>query len=376
MAFVRANPNQYLLVGRSGRLENRGSAVQVFLWPGAVYAVVPATKREAAFAFTQETTDGIPLRFKGIVIYRITDPLAAARQFDLGVPNGLGQIDALLADVCLGELRHAVSHMTMVECVEQRKTTLGDVIQKALQRTIHASSDDGGDWGITVEVAQVAQVFIVDPDLRQQLEAEIRNDIRLRSDLSEIRTREETRLTEMASQRRVDDQKLASEQERLRRQEILELADLARQERVRTETEAAQREALKLDAARFRAEMDLEEDRAGAEAPVRLLKIAKEREILAQELEMRTLQNRVKALEVEHGLLSARAAQDLRREILPLEQVPAIVESASKVLHGTNLAIYGEDGRVIGQVAPVLALLGRMLERAAETAVPTTARTE
>ena len=64
MPVVRAGPNEYLLIGRQGRLENRGSALQVILRPGAIYVLVPSTKQEAAFEFTQETKDGIPLRFK------------------------------------------------------------------------------------------------------------------------------------------------------------------------------------------------------------------------------------------------------------------------------------------------------------------------
>ena len=80
--MVKAGPDEYLLVGRGGTLENRGSAVSVVLRPGTIYVLVPSTKQEAAFEFTQETRDGIPLRFKGIIIYRITDPVAAARQFD------------------------------------------------------------------------------------------------------------------------------------------------------------------------------------------------------------------------------------------------------------------------------------------------------
>ncbi len=81
MPFVKAGPNEFLLVGRRGALENRGSAVQLFLRPGTIWVLVPGTKQEATFEFTQETKDGIPLRFKGIVIYRITDPVAAAHQY-------------------------------------------------------------------------------------------------------------------------------------------------------------------------------------------------------------------------------------------------------------------------------------------------------
>jgi regulator of protease activity HflC (stomatin/prohibitin superfamily) len=140
-----------------GRLENRGSAVQAFLLPGAIYVLVPATKQEASFEFTQETKDGIPLRFKGIVIYRITDPLTAARLFDFQSGDGVLEITALLTHVCLGELRDAVSHMTMVECIEQRKATLSGVVESALERAVHEAAEDAADWGITIEVAQVAQ---------------------------------------------------------------------------------------------------------------------------------------------------------------------------------------------------------------------------
>ena len=94
------------------------------------------------------------------------------------------QITTLLTHVCYGELRHAVSHMTMVECIEQRKTTLSGVVAAALQATIHSDGDDSKEWGIRIEASQVAQVFIVDPTLRQQLEAEVRNEIKLKADQS------------------------------------------------------------------------------------------------------------------------------------------------------------------------------------------------
>ena len=101
--------------------------------------------------------------------------------------------------------------MTMVECIEQRKTTLSEVVHAALRATIHDEAGDTADWGVTVEVAQLAQVFIVDTQLRQQLEAEVRNEIKLKSDQSDLRAREETRLAEMASDGRVEEQKLAAD---------------------------------------------------------------------------------------------------------------------------------------------------------------------
>jgi hypothetical protein len=370
MPVVRAGPNQYLLIGHGGRLENRGSAVQAILRPGAIFVLVPSTKQEAAFEFTQETRDGIPLRFKGIIIYRITDPIAAARLFDFSGGAGVAQITTLLTHVCLGELRHAVSHMTMVECIEQRKTTLTGVAETALQATVHGGDDGAADWGITVEVAQVAQVFIVDTALRQQLEAEVRNEIKLQADRSNVMAREQTRLAEMASEGRVEEQKLASDRESLRRQEQLELVQVARQRRMQAEGVASERQAMELEQERFRAEMAAEQDRVTTQAPVPLLRIAKEREVLREELELRQLQNEVRAFDVESELLLPRAQQQMRLELLPVEQAPRIVEAAAKVLQGTNLSIYGEGAQLLGGLAPLLELVGGAVRRATGATSP------
>lgn len=328
MPVVRATPNQFLLVGRGGRLENRGSAVQAFLLPGAVWVLVPSTKQEATFEFTQETQDGIPLRFKGIVVYRIVDPVAAARQFDFAGGRGTDEITDLLVHVCLGELRDAVSHMTMADCIEGRKTTLSEVVESALASKIHGDPEIGGGWGITIEVAQLAQVFIVDPDVRRQLEAEVRNEIKLQSDRSDLAAKEGLDVARLASESRVAEQRSAVEVDR-------------------TRTEAAAEQA-----------------RLEAETPARLARIERDMEIARRELELRRLQNELKALEVEHELLLPQALQDLRREILPLEQAPQIVKAASRVLSGTNLSVYGDDAQLVGQLAPVFEVLARAVGQA------------
>ena len=393
MPFVKAGPDQYLLVGRNGTLENRGSAVQVFLYPGAIFVLVPSTKQEATFEFTQETKDGIPLRFKGIILFRITDPSAAARQFDFSEPDGIQAVMKLLTHVVLGELRHAVSHMTMVECIEQRKTTLSEVAETALATTIRGGETGAGDWGITVEVAQLAQVFIVDQQLRQQLEAEIRNEIKLKSDQSNLLTAEEITVAKMASGARLEEQKLAADRETLRRAEEIKLAEMASGLRVEEQTLAADRDsirraeemdlaklarlrrrrdeevadaqrALELDLERFHAGVAADKDRVDAETPVRLLQLAKEREILEQEIIVRQLRSTAHALEVEHDLLLARATQDMRREMLPIEQGPELVRAAAGVLHGTTLSLYGEGAGLMGQLAPIFELLGRAAAQA------------
>jgi len=368
MPFVKAGSGEYLLVGKGGTLENKGTAIQTWLRPGSIYIRVPSTKVEAAFEFTQETTDGIPLRFKGIFVYRVTDPMIAARHFDFWqIQDGVAQVTALLTHILLGELRDAVSHLSMAECIEGRKTTLTGVAAGALQTAV-AGGGSGEAWGIVIEAAQVAQVFIVDPKLREQLEAQTRNEIRLRAEQSNIHTQQETQLAQMASQTRVDEQQLAKDQEDLRRAEELDLARIARDRRKAAEDLATAQQAMALEQERFAAEMAADEARMAAKGPVRLAKIEQERAALAEEIELRTLQTRVRALKVERDLLLARAQQDLRLAILPVEQAPRIVESASHLLQGANLSVYGDDARLLGQLEPIFDLLAHQVRAA--TGVP------
>jgi len=364
MPIVKAAPNQYLLIGRGGKLENRGTAVELFLMPGTVYVLVPSTKQETTFEFTQETKDGIPLRFKGIILYRITDPIMAARQFDFGRAGNIGEINKLLTHICLGELRDAVSHLNMAACIEQRKTTLTQVVETVLQKTIHGGEGGLSEWGIEIEFAQVAQVFIVDVELRRQLEAEVRNEIKLRSDQSSIHSEEEIRLAQLTSENRLQEKQLASNKENLRRQEEMDMVQLARERRMQSENLESERQALQIEQEKFRLNLDLEQERTQAETPARLLEVENQIAILQRELEMHQLRSQVKRFEVDEGLLLERAQQALRREILPLEQTPQIVDAVSKVLHGANLSIYGENNQLLNQLTPVLDLLTRTFQRA------------
>jgi hypothetical protein len=146
----------------------------------------------------------------------------------------------------------------------------------------------------------------------------------------------------MASASRVAEQQLAADQEALRRREALHASELT-----------------------------AEEARVAAETPVRLPKLARETAVLREELVVQQLRNRQQAAEVEHDLLLPRAEQDLRREILPLEQAPQLVEAASRVFQGTSLSIWGDNATALGQVAALVDLLARAVSQAAPGEPPT-----
>ena len=368
MRFVKAQPNEYLVVGRKGHLVSKGTAGSAFLWPTTTFVLMPATKQEAVFQMTQESRDGVPLRFKGIVIYRIVNPVAAAASFNFTGPSGHEEINELIGHICLGELRALVSHMTMQECIEQRKTTLTEAVMSSLIRVVSGAPDEEGSsgtgWGIELDVVQVAQVFIVDQGLRTQLEAEVRNKIKQTSDLSDIQTQEEIKLAGIHSERKLQKEGLETERERIAiRRETFRLEKQAEQERIEADAPVRLVEIEK-EQEKFRLEKQAEQERIEADAPVRLIEIARKKEALEQELEMRTLENQVKQLEVRRDIMLEEAKHNLRKEILPLEQVPAIADALSRSLQGSTLTVYGDADPLLSTLAPLMDLLGRALREA------------
>ncbi|MBI4865080.1 MAG: hypothetical protein HY815_33200 [Candidatus Riflebacteria bacterium] len=340
MRFVKASPSEFLLVSRNGEVRNLGTAACALVWPGSSWVLIPSTKQEATFEMTQETRDGIPLRFKGIIVYHVEDPVAAARVFDFSCGQGHREIQGLLSHISLGELRSVAAQMTMVECVGQRKTTLTDAVTKALQDVIVGAGPAGRGrsqpWGSALDVVQVAQVFVVDVELRRQLEAEVRTAIRSTSDLAEIAACEKVKVAEITSGRAVQREGLESEKQR-----------------VEIDTEKA----------RLKKRLELEE--MEADAPVRLARIAQQAEVARHEMELKRLELSLRELEVELALVRPKAEQAMRLEILPVEQTPEIARALSGVLKGANLSVVGSDqSSLISTLAPLVEYLVGALARA------------
>ncbi len=349
MRFVTSGPNEYLIVGRRGRTLNHGTAASVLAWPGATYVRVPSTNQEARFEMTQETRDGIPLRFKGIVIYRIVDPVIAAGLFDFQAPQR-DDIRTLIAHICLGELRATAAHLSMAECIEQRKTTLTDAVAAALRTVVMQK----GGWGIELDVVQVAQVYIVDDELRRRLESGVRNELASRSTRSEIQMGEEIKIAQQLSDRRVQEQGIENERQRIAFQ----------QEKVRLQRQLQQAETeerIAFEQEKGRLERQLQKAQIEDEAPIQLLKIERQRGVLQEEIALRKLENEVKALAAEGEAIPERLRQGLRRDMLALEQVPAISEALAKVFQGAQLTVYGAEAEVFAPVAMLLDLLAARL---------------
>lgn len=325
--IARARPTEFLVTSRKGRLRNVGLGRRCLLLPGGDFVTVPAVKQEAAFAMTQESRDGIPLRFKGIVVFSVSDPVRAASCFDFAGAAGIEQLQALIAHVCLGELRDRVSRMAMSACIEERKTSLSAAVEAALREV---ADQQGASWGINIDLVQIAQVFIVDDELRARLEAEVRDELQARSERSHIEMQEAVQRARLASERRLAQEALETERERAG----IETDKLALQEALETR-------------------------RIEIRGPLRRKELEDERATLEVALATRRQANEVRALEVRGELLQREAEAAIEREMLPLRQVPAVAEALSKVFHGAKLSLYGNENELLRIIQPLVDAVGQ-----------------
>ncbi len=355
----RTRPGEYLVAARRGKLANLGEAANAVLFPGTAWVKVPGIQLDSSFEMTQETRDGIPLRFKGQAVYRVVRPEKTAELFDFSSGDGLDTIDSLVKQCCLAELRDLVSRMDLGECIEQRKTTLTGAVREALERLV-GPSEEG--WGIAVEVVQVAQVYIVDAELRSRLDAETRGQIKARSECAALQADEEVQLARMVSGRKIQEEAIETE----RREAVFE------EERLRRSTEMEKRKALEsLDAERTRREVDSQKlalsksadlEALESDGPVRKRRHELRMSELEAALEEAELEQKKAVADLERDFLPRRAAQELRLQLLPVEQRPQLAEAASKVLAGAKLSVYGEDSRLMGALEPLLDILGGYLK--------------
>ena len=326
MGFIKAKPNEYLVVAKSGKIKNLGVASNTFLWPGQSSIFVPSTQIEAEFAMTQETKDGIPLRFKGIVVYHIEHPEIAAKLFNFSDDNGPKEINHLISNVSLGELRDQVSHMTMDACINERKTTLTDVIANELNEVV-------ASWGIAINVVQVAQVFIVEEEIRKQLEAEVRNQLRANSELSDIKTQEAIEKENSASELRLKKEEFENQKERMKIE--LEHKELKRDNKLK-EKELA--------------------------TPLEIYEAEQDMLIMKKMTELYKLKESMNIVKSKANLIEEIEQNKVRKEMLPLEQVPQIARSMSTMFNGANLSFYDDSSQLMSGVSPMIDMLTRALK--------------
>lgn len=416
---ITAKPNECLILIYKSRLSNPGNGASAILWPGSSYALVPTNAQETTFSMGQESEDGIPLRFKGIVIYRIVNPEKACLLFDFSGDfaraNGVAAISSAINDLCLGELRNLVSNMSMERCLKERKTTLTNGVRDAIIPVVEGNNIEGDKnrdgWGIKIDVVQIAQVFLTDEQMQKQFQSESRDKYLKKEQLSGIKTRREIDLVEMQSEKekaektfqiekeayslkkesqdlriRFDREKITAETElkiltasknleletdrteakkkleKMEKEKQLEIERMELERNLENDRLKLQKE---MEAGEIQLQKKMENDRFAMEQQIenQQFEVEKQIELAKRKLELVKIMSEVNAIETGDKAKLEREMMLIRKEILPVENIPQLAESLSGVFRNSHVSFYGGENPLlapIGEIAEMIA--GRIME--------------
>ena len=116
--WVSAAPSEHLIVYRRGKLAEGlcGQGGRFFKWPADTYVVVPTTLKEVVFQANQITRDSVDVRVRGMVVYRIQDPMRIHRLINFTYrQQGEAKLARMIADMCRSTSKWLVANMHLEE---------------------------------------------------------------------------------------------------------------------------------------------------------------------------------------------------------------------------------------------------------------------
>lgn len=144
-------------------------------------------------------------------------------------------------------------------------------------------------------------------------------------------------------------------------QESLEHSLITSREKARIEKEE-QEFALQLERTKAENRHRLREEALQRETPLKLQEFQSQMELIEQRRKLLESENEMKLTEADLETKIARQKQDLRKEILALEQAPQIAQAMAGMFSGSHLSFWGEEPSLFGPLSQILARLQNSLD--------------
>jgi regulator of protease activity HflC (stomatin/prohibitin superfamily) len=274
LRHLRAEPSQYILHYRSGRLVRSGAGLAYWFHPlSAAVAQVPVEDIETTFVLRERSSDVQEITVQVTLTYRINDPEKAAQRinFSISLDSGawteqpLQRLDNLWAHWTQHPARACLAGLS-----------LGDVVRTGADSTRQAIEDELRDkpeiaaMGLDLVSIQVDRVA-PSAELEKALQTPTREEIQQKADEATF----QRRALAVEKERAIKENELATEVELARRQE-----ELIRQEGA-NQMLAANQEAERLE---FNITAEVERSRIAAEGNAQQVRIRTEAEAAAKRM--------------------------------------------------------------------------------------------
>ena len=323
---VTAEPHEYLIQIKNGRVKAHGQGISVFKWPSDSIAILPTSIAKLQFSADQVTLEKVGVEVRGLAVYRIVEPLLAYRMID----TDRGALTDILREMFVGATRRIVASLTLDECLTHRKERVGAALMNEIAPVL---AGEGGSsdvthqgWGVVLDTIEIQDVKVLSQEVFSRLQAPYREQLALRAlQAKDEVAREEARLNY--------DRHRASEQaarELMSEQETRLLAE--RQREVEIGEHRHQVESAALQSELIRMHQRAEADRARA-----LMELATKRE--AEEMEI--------ALDRERRTARQELTEAQLQEVMLTQTLPALAAAFRGSFDRVNVTA-GDGAQLFG----------------------------
>jgi regulator of protease activity HflC (stomatin/prohibitin superfamily) len=217
---LRAEPNQFVLYYRTGKLVHSGPGLAFWFHPlAAAVAQIPVEDIETTFVLNERSADYQEIKVQVTLTYRVADPQKAAQRinFSISLDSGawieqpLQRLANLWAHWAQQPARACLTAMPVVDVVRAGADSTHDAIEHALRS--NAEIEAMGLALVSIQVDRAAPTA----ELEKALQTPTREAIQQKADEAVF----ERRALAVEKERAIKENELATEVELARRQEEL-----------------------------------------------------------------------------------------------------------------------------------------------------------
>jgi flotillin len=317
---VVAQPHEYLIQIRNGRVRRHGQGASCFKWPGDSVALVSTSIAKLSFSADQVTREKVGVEVTGLAVYRVVEPMLAYRMID----GDLTRLTDILREMFVGATRRIVAGLALEDCITHRKERVASALVEEIAPVLAGQGAMGDTtsqgWGVVLDTIEIQNVRVLSEEVFARLQAPYRESLALEALKAREQVEEEQARITVARQRAEEQAKRTMMAEEEARLEAERQRDV---ERARHE-EALAKAALSADIERA-----LERERAEQERKKNALAAELERRSKQSEAELAQAKRQSEA-ELERRARVHLAELEQAKQQIELERERALAELATR----------------------------------------------
>lgn len=251
-AHVVAQPDEWLLCIRNGKLVKAGVGISLWRWPGDVVARFTSTVQRVSFSVGALSSDRLRLSIEGFVLWSVSSqgdgPFRAFQKL------GLVNLDALPRDQrvrkhLLTTPQHHAFQQLLASAVQRLTTPMPlddlllrqDELVAALRKHLTALETQ---MGILVDQIEISQVRPADEAILRQLSARVEERLREEAEHAQLEAGERTQSRSIESESRIARERADARKQELEQEKAICLSQIEHEHEVKQREREIEREQL------------------------------------------------------------------------------------------------------------------------------------